>query len=470
MRSRSRQLAGCFAPLLLLAGMHGCGRGDHARRDELARLFGPRAGAPTTQAASNASPASKTGAQAAGEVARPPKALPPVAGATVDAPIAQTTPPSLATPSAPTQPGPRLMAGASVLEGGTRAAAPPSSDSAGSTSPLAGSGSSAACKPGELNVANRCVCDLNGAFALVATLPVALPAMGPVEALRDAIQLWGLVKLTYDAQGLLSLNLHTCGSVDPDICTAAQPPLVPSAEAYAQFVSTQTWDMPATSASNAQLSLPLAVAGAQFDTPTLAELHGIELTDPFGPWPTSHRNVEGDPSFDGTQVNGARWDDLDRDGHIGMTVRLVAPGGVRATQAWGPPRDYGSTSAACPRENAAAPRSSYAYLPVPQGLGVKRIAAIHVAERLLLEMHGQIESCDLVRGTLTGPNAGNVGTDLLVGGCAEVSANCSSALVDAVTSGGGASAERGLETGDFTLTRAPPDADCAWVRNSPFKQ
>jgi len=324
-----------------------------------------------------------------------------------------------------------------------------------------------ACNPGYLTVAGQCVCDLNGTFAYHGRAQATLQGTAPVESLNETIELWGIVHHQYDVQGNLGLTLSACGQTTPDICTAAQPPLLPTAEAYAQYVPVGLWDKPITPAA-LRMSLPGAVPGAPFASPAMAQLFGVTLADPLGAWPGTRKDVEGGTDFDGSAVNGAQWVDVDGDGQLGLTTMVVPPGGVAANATNGPLQSYGATSTACPRTDPGAARSSYAYLPMPQGLGVKRLKRLYAAQRVILEFHGTLDTCDRISGMLTGPNGGKLQMNALFGGCALVNGSgesaCGAALLDAVDSGGGATMAQELGSGSFVLTRVKDDVTCAEVR------
>jgi hypothetical protein len=291
--------------------------------------------------------------------------------------------------------------------------------------------------------------------------------MAPIEALNDTMDLWGIVQLEYAADGNLAVALISCGQTTPDICAAAQAPILPTAEAYAQYIPVEVWDHSSARAL-AQMSLPGALPGAAFATPALAQVYGVTLTNPLGAWPATRKDIEGGPDYDGSALNGARWVDIDSDGKLGVTIKVVGPGGASATATSGPPRSYGATSSACPRSDARAARTAYAYVPLPQGLGVKRIKGFHSAQRLTVEFHGALESCDRISGQLTGAGAGKLQQDGLIGGCTIADgsgeAACSSALLDSAESGAGATSLLELTAGRFVLARSQADVSCAQVR------
>lgn len=456
-RARLRALS------LVAAALIGCGPGEHSQKGGFDQLFGGGA-------------AGKGKAEAA--------SVPDEDDSIIDdsEPAAQsngTRRPASA--SAGTRATPRDASAAMSGDADLGSAPPPggSPDASADPEPPAGSdpsgpGASAnpepgiRCAPGFVFVGGECACDLNGTFALHGTAAVSYEGMAPIEALNDSIDLWGIVQKEYDIDGNLQLTLTACGQTTPDICAAAQAPILPAPEAYAQYISVEVWDKP-SSAAAVQLSLPAARPGAAFDTPTIVQLFGVSLANPLGAWPASRKDVEGGADYDGSATNGARWVDLDADGKPGVTIRAVGPGGVAATATSGPPRSYAAKSEKCPRSNAGATRSPYAYVPLPQGLGVRRIKTFYSAQRVAIELHGALDTCDRISGKFTGPKGGKVRLDALVGGCAIVNGSgesaCGAALLDAAdAAGGGATGLLELGSGDFVLARAPADVTCTQVR------
>jgi hypothetical protein len=354
------------------------------------------------------------------------------------------------------------LAGASSANGARGATA-----GSGGTLASNDAGSSASCGSGYVAVAGACVCDLNGTFAFHGQVQASLASMAPVEALNDTMELWAIARNVYDANGNLALTLSACGQSTPDICTAAQAPALPNAEAYAQYVPVEVWDKRGVQTA-LQISLPGALPGTPFETPTLAQLFGVTLTNPLGAWPTTRKDVEGGSEFDGSAVNGAKWLDVDADGELGMTIKIVPPGGVAASATSGPPHSYAANSTACPRSDAKATRSPYAYLPLPQGLGVKRIKRLYSAQRTVMEFHGTFASCDRISGMVTGAKGGKLRSDALIGGCAMVNGSgesaCTAGLLDMADTGGGATAGLELGSGSFVLARVADAVTCAQVR------
>ena len=456
-----------LAAALLLAA---CGPGDHARSAELNRFFG--AGAAGTAMNSQAAKPAETEEQSVipSSGSTPPRN----ASAGAKAPVVQMPGTQLGASSASAAGGMVATGGSTAMPaansgGGGASASKPSMPDATKPPAPAAAGNSAVmmCPAGQMAVGTQCVCDLNGSFALHASIPVSSAAMGPVEALNGTMHVWSLLRQQYDASGNLSMSMSVCGQTSPDLCASAQPPVLSAPEAYGQYIPVEAWNRASEAPASAQLSIASPLPGAAIDTPPLAQLFGISLSNPLGPWPASFKDVQGSGAFDGSATNGAAWVDTDADGKSGVTLRIVGAGGAMGNGASGPMQSYGSTSAECPRTNAQSARSPYAYLPLAQGLGVKRIKALYTAQRIAFELHGLLDSCDQASGAVTGGNGGALAFHALIGGCSMVSGSgetdCTQAVIDTASANGGVSGLK-LGTGSFTWTRLPAEATCAEVR------
>lgn len=454
---------------MLVLSASACGKGDHERNADLARLFGGgTAGQDTTDDGAEHD-ASDDDTSAASEAAAP-KKNPAVVMPSMAKPVATAAAGSGGTRAQSSgMPRDTTMSEAAGTGGAGGRAMAPSEDNGGAPAtvdPPAQSG----CDPGFVAVQGLCLCDANGTFALHASIPVSMKATAPIEALTDTIDLWALVHQTLDAQGTLSLAATLCGQTTPDICAAAQTPVIPSPEAFAQYIPVEAWDRTENSAAEVQLSFLDGVAGAELVTPALAFLQGISLADPLGAMPSSRKDVADGPDFDGSATNAARWIDTDGDGKPGLTTNIVGPSGAAATANSGPPRAYAATSSVCPRSDTHAARSPYAYLPFAQGIGVKRVTSLYSAQRLLVELHGTLESCDRTSGMLTGPSGGKLKLEGVLGGCSMVNgsseSDCTSSMLDSASSMGGGSPSAAMTPGigTFVLTRVANEATCSDVR------
>ena len=211
--------------------------------------------------------------------------------------------------------------------------------------------------------------------------------------------------------------------------------------------------------------------GASFETPPIAELLGIALKDPTGPFPATRKDVQDSAEFDGSAVNEAKWVDIDGDEKPGLTMYLVPPGGIAAGGATGPLEEKTATSAKCPRNDAGAKRSPYAYLPLPEGLMIRRVKRMYAGQRLIMELRGKLDSCDRVSGEVTGPKGGKLELENKVGGCVTASgsdeAPCPASVVDLFDSMSGA--KLSVQSGTFSMVRIDAAASCADVRAAKFE-
>lgn len=295
-------------------------------------------------------------------------------------------------------------------------------------------GHSCTCNAGFREVAGNCVCDMTGDFAV--RLKEDLVWKNVSDFIEDgsaSTYTWIIQRQRYDAAGQLQMEVQDCGATTFDFCSVPFPPLI-GAEAYTQYFPMEIWGTPSMPRFNVSFSLPNAAPGSPFVSPTFAMFSGISLTDPFGPWPPSYKDVTGGPGFDGSAVNGATWLDQDNDTALGVTTIVVPPGGERRDgTAPEPPQDYGANSVDCPRSGSGA-REPYAYLPaLPQGISLTpiRIKRYYTGTRTLLGYSGSIVSCDRVNGDVVGPAAGNkLQIDGRIGGCIRVNGSGESACAD----------------------------------------
>jgi hypothetical protein len=277
------------------------------------------------------------------------------------------------------------------------------------------------CGAGFRAVGDTCVCDLSGDFGVRLRQEFAWRDVDDFIEDGDAVgYTYILHRHTYDANGELTIELADCGATTFDFCGLGLPPLL-SAESYSQYFPVDIWGTPSMPRFTARMSLPNALPGSPFVSENIAMFSGISLTDPFGPFPASRRDIAGTPDFDGSAVNGAAWLDHDNDGAVGITTFVVPPGGVRADGTPpDPPQDFGANSQVCPRSEGG-PRTPYAYLPaVPEGLSFTpvRIKRFSAGTRVISAYSGSIVSCNELSGNVTGPASGNrMQVDGRVGSC-----------------------------------------------------
>ncbi|HVZ31257.1 MAG TPA: hypothetical protein VG963_02470, partial [Polyangiaceae bacterium] len=329
------------------------------------------------------------------------------------------------------------------------------------------------CPEGYTVLGGKCACDLSGTFAFHGQVAIELSGQSGIEDASDTSQLWAIVRSSYEGDAL-TLAITDCGQATPDICGSGTSLLV-DAEAYAQYTPAKVWRKTSADASP-PVSLPEleALPGTSFVTPEFALLQGISLDDPAGEWPSSRKDVRGGSDFDGSAVNGARWLDDDQDGALGVTSYIVPPGGIASDgSATAPAHSYGATSMTCPRSDPSAPRSPYAYVPVLQGVTLRRIKRLQQATRVTASLSGQLESCDRISGDLHGPDDGAVRIEMRIAGCTMVNGSgesaCASDLLDLAEGSNTLGAGVIGQPATFVMKRAADDVTCADVRATDFE-
>jgi hypothetical protein len=324
-----------------------------------------------------------------------------------------------------------------------------------------------ACSAGFTEVAGQCVCNMAGTFALRTELDVSWDASSGIESGKDADVYWSIVRQNYDVNGQLQLELIACGETNIDLCGTGITGLVP-VEAYAQYAPAVVWSAPNPSGVSVTFDLANAVPGKAYQTPNIAALGGITLTDPNGTWPSDRRDVAGTSDSNATPVNGARWLDTDNDGVIGITTYAVGPNGVAADGSPSAPLTaYGTHSTVCPRSNPNAARSPYNYPPAAEGLTIQRVKRFASANRVISAYNGTINSCDDVSGTVSGPDSGSVHFDARVGSCIRVNGTaetaCSSSLVDFIDET--PQSQNKVDSSSFVMKRVSDTITCDQVRS-----
>jgi hypothetical protein len=316
-------------------------------------------------------------------------------------------------------------------------------------------------------------CDLSGTFALRQRFSERLAATLVTEGFENTQDYWLLVRAKQSSADKLKLTFTLCGTLAPDICSPPLPPLLPTGEAYAYYNLASAWDPQNGHESSVELVTSHATPKATFEIPAVAQLTGIELSDPYGAFPTTYKDVEGNESFDGTAVNGAKWVDADRDGQPGLTTYSVPPGGVMGEAAAGLPKAFGAESEACPRNNPNAPRSPYAFTPALQGAQLGRMSRAFVAQRVISEFHGTLESCDRIVGDVTGPEGAQVKLESLPAGCMLIEGSdermCDVSALDAFTGSASSGISLQVVSGRFSMVRVADDINCEQVRAAQFE-
>lgn len=340
---------------------------------------------------------------------------------------------------------------------------------AGSCRPGAAGSHSCGCDAGHVEVDGRCVCDLSGAFALRTSLAFSWAGIPRLEDGSDETASWAIARNTYDASGQLTMELQGCGDTASELCGTGLPPLV-AAEAYVQYLPVEIWAQPSMPVTRVQMPLVEPLPGARFDSPDIAVVLGVSLTDPLGAWPASRADIQGGPDYDGSAVNGARWIDADDDGSIGVTNYTVPPGGLPIDGvAPDPVAAFAASSRVCPR-GSQAERLPYNHPPAPEGLTVRRIKRVYTASRVITALRGALDSCEVIRGSVVGPNDGQAQVDARIGGCVRVDGDaeraCSTGPIDFLDDD--EAQRQRVASGRFIMRRVADDITCAEVRTLAF--
>jgi hypothetical protein len=296
------------------------------------------------------------------------------------------------------------------------------------------------CDDGYTAVGNKCVCDMNGTFALRIKTTVELTDVDGTEDIDPptVIYSWTKREQTYDAQGNLVVTETPCGDVKPELCGAPTafaflgPQYDFTSQAFAQYIPNSVWGT-AGEHTIPSMSLTNPIPGAALVTSPAAELIGIHLTDPLGNWPSARNRIADSAGVNAPNgsapTNGAYWVNEDNDTKLGVTSFAVPPGGV--TESMGtPPIDYGTVSKICPRADEAA-NWAYTYWPAQNGINVARVSRFYVASRVVRHLRGTIESCDRATGTVRGrTSTDQLQTDARFYGCMQSNGNDCGSIVD----------------------------------------
>ncbi|MET0592506.1 MAG: EGF domain-containing protein [Polyangiaceae bacterium] len=234
--------------------------------------------------------------------------------------------------------------------------------------------SSCACTPPLVGDPRNCHCDLSGLWAVRLDVDLCwkgrpiqvgtsqdLVSPGSMEATN-----WELREIAYDGEEL-KMKMKSCGGDNtPDLIS----PLF--RETYSSYVPLTTFDL-VPLRDTPRFNQPSLVPGSRFNTPTEADVYGIDLgADPVNAmWPANRDAV--DPS---------KWTDPDNDGRPGVTF-------------W----------SRMPSETTDSGTGRYKYLPVrPSGGGTsfsvdQRAACVSTATRVLSHMEARVDSCNRIVGT-----------------------------------------------------------------------
>jgi len=321
-----------------------------------------------------------------------------------------------------------------------------------------------------------CACDLSGTYALAVKTMVGWDAVvvlgikaieesppGGVETYR-----WALRYQTVDANGSVTSKTYPCGGTAPDACDLAY------GYAHAQYQPNHVWGKAKINAGTTSVSASLAgvVPGGSYVEPQIAELLGITLTDPFGPWPPCRACVGLDPggtcSCGGTGytvTNKATWVDVDDDSNLGITNLHVPRGGlVIDTTQPDPPYVYAQPTA-CPR--ITAPQGTYTYQEWPGTVVFTtfRTNRFFIGSRTTSALNGSTitfaNNVCSISGTITGPSNGKTRVEQRTQGCETCSPANGNACdpgpactADQIDSYDGVAQTQRVESETFTLTKA----------------
>lgn len=292
------------------------------------------------------------------------------------------------------------------------------------------------CPAGQKTVGGTCACDLSGDFGIRLRLGTSWTDSSPIEDGSASSDAFIRLKQSYDASGKLTMEVMDCGGTTFDLCSVPIPPLL-GAEAYAQYYPIEIWGTPSMPKFTHTVDLPKARPGDPYETGNFVMFSGMSLTDPFGPFPATRKDISGSPAFDGSATNGAVWLDQDDDGVVGVSVIVVGPGGERPDGVPSdPPQTFGARSDVCPRGRPNAERYEYAYAPaLAGGLSPVRIKRMGTASRVIMGYKGSVVSCDQISGDIVGPGAGNtIQADARIGSCVRTNGSgeggCSDSAID----------------------------------------
>ncbi|MDH5671250.1 MAG: hypothetical protein OEZ06_03820 [Myxococcales bacterium] len=329
------------------------------------------------------------------------------------------------------------------------------------------------CNDGFTEVAGSCVCDLSGTFAYQIKSVIDWSGIDNVEDSPSegvTTYSWALRRHTYTADGTLEATTISCGGTAPDICN------VPFTQGHAQFVPSEIYGGAKMPESTVSFPLSGALPGAAYLEPKTAVLLGLSLKDPQGAWPPCRGCIgvgmgatcDCSDGSSHSVTNPATWFDSDSDYLTGVTTYAVPPGGAPVTgidvpgidaaggdivRRVSPPVDYGGDSV-CPRSDTSGDRWPYAYWPGIGG-GIWELKQFYSATRVISQLDGSIDSCDLITGSVTDGAGSVMQTDARVGGCFgdvffSTDISCSASVTDWLDE---QPQTQELRTVDFTIER-----------------
>ena len=316
-----------------------------------------------------------------------------------------------------------------------------------------------ACSAGFRAVGGKCVCDMQGTFAVRNELKLSWSNQMGIADGSGSTYSWSIARQNYDAQGNLALEILSCGDSNLDLCGTGVRLVGIPPEGYAQYVPIAVWDNN-TNGSQLEFKLDAPLPGSPYKSPNFAALQGISLSDPLGTWPASRKDVQGGSDFDGSATNGARWIDTDGDTFFGLTTYAVGPNGAPADgSALAPLENFTGTSTQC--------KLPYNYPPALDGLTTRRIKRFSSANRVVSAFDGKLDSCDAISGNVTGPDDGRVHFDIRIGNCVRVDLNganeaaCNASLIDNLDT---TQTPNQVDADTFVMKRVANNITCKEVR------
>ena len=217
-----------------------------------------------------------------------------------------------------------------------------------------------------------CYCDLTGYWGVRQDALLVFPeraAAGQVLVAKSVTyaSIWELHKLRYDGSKIV-VEKKACGS---DVAPEIYSPLYD--ETYSSVTPNMIFDkLPMFASADISLAKSDALPGHMFMAPRAANVQGLKLNDPLNdPWPKSFMDIPSD-----------KWVDSEDDGEPGISLW---PGSTTKVALTG----MGET---------------YSYLPVALQEGTtlieRRLGCASVALRTIGSMKVNIDSCDLMTGSL----------------------------------------------------------------------
>lgn len=288
------------------------------------------------------------------------------------------------------------------------------------------------CIAGMTNVKGKCVCDLNGVWAMKTTTKVhwtgidgikdgdgSNPASPNYNASATSLG-WTIRSQSYDANGNLTVSSIQCGGTSPTLCGDGMSGV--KAEAYSQFNTSQMYGSLAAPGVRTDDASPYAILvprpNGAFNEPEFATLSGVHLPNALtSTFPTSRSQIGASSA---SAINGVYWVDDDHDGKLGVTSFVVPNGGVSTSlfnvngSPYVPVAQQTFTDPT--PTNVCNPAVHYEYVPALCGfLQVCRVKATYGASRVISKLDGNFgATCNTITGDLSVTSSA---TEARVGGC-----------------------------------------------------